>query len=329
MTGQPGESREIKTGMPASRGHYTTQMNVLITGASGFVGGEVLRELHREGHAIRALVRSPESAGARKPREMFNTELRAGDVLTPASLVTAFSGADAVIHLVGIISEIGARTYENIHTRGTENVVRAAKAAGVSRYVHMSALGTRPKAASRYHQSKWAAEEIVRASGLAWTIFRPSIIYGPGDQFVNLFARMSRFSPVLPVMGDGLGKMQPIAVSAVAQAFVRSLSTPAAIGQTFDLCGLEPVTFREILDAILRVAGRRRLKLRIPLPLARVQAAMLEMLFPLLLRQAPPLNRDQLLMLQEDNLGAPWRAQRLFDLELVPFEQGIGSYLRS
>ena len=99
---------------------------------------------------------------------------------------------EAVVHLVGIISEVGQNTFENVHPRGTENIVAAARAADVTRFIHMSALGTRPNAASRYHQSKWAAEEIVRRSGLAWTIFRPSIIYGPGDGFVNLFARMSR-----------------------------------------------------------------------------------------------------------------------------------------
>ena len=113
---------------------------------------------------------------------------------------------DAVIHLVGIISEVGRSTFEDIHISGTRNIVMTAQKAGIKRFVHMSALGARPNSVSRYHQSKWTAEEIVRGSGLDYTLFRPSIIYGPGDHFVNLFARMARFSPVLPVMGQGCSK---------------------------------------------------------------------------------------------------------------------------
>src|SRR5207237_1119041 len=108
----------------------------------------------------------------------------------------------AVIHLVGIISKVGRNTFENVHTQGTQNIVTSAREAGIKRFVHMSALGSRANAVSRYHQSKWAAEEAVRRSGLDYTIFRPSIIYGPKDHFVNLFDKMARFSPVLPVMGS-------------------------------------------------------------------------------------------------------------------------------
>jgi len=239
------------------------------------------------------------------------------------------NGVEAVVHLVGIISEVGQNTFENVHTRGTENIVAATRAAGMKRFIHMSALGTRPNAASRYHQSKWAAEEIVRRSGLAWTIFRPSIIYGPCDGFVNLFARMSRFSPVLPVMGSGQSKLQPVPVEDVATCFVRALSEPHSIGQIYDLCGTEVFTLEQILDLILEVTARRRIKLHLPLWLARCQAAFLEFVFPRLLGQAPPLNRDQLIMLQEDNVGDPKPARELFGLKPVSFREGIVRYLTS
>ena len=152
---------------------------------------------------------------------------------------------DAVIHLVGIISEAGDQTFENVHTRGTQNLVHAARRAGVKRLLHMSALGTRPNAVARYHQSKWAAEEIVRESGLEWTIFRPSIIYGPDDGFVNLFAKISRFSPLVPIVGNGQTKFEPVPVEAVAHAFVKGLTEPKAIGSAFDLCGPSTLTLNE------------------------------------------------------------------------------------
>jgi len=147
---------------------------------------------------------------------------------------------------------------------------------GLELLAQMSALGTRPHAVSRYHQSKWAGEEIVRESGLDWTIFRPSIIYGPKDHFVNLFARLARFSPVLPVIGRGQGKLQPVPVSDVAAAFVKCLAEPRSVGQVFDLCGRDILTFTEALDEILAVTGRKRWKAHLPFGLARCQAAALK-----------------------------------------------------
>lgn len=298
-------------------------MKVFLTGASGFVGRKVLRRLHAAGHSVWVLARrSPAGSTA------VDTEVHAGDVTDAASLAGGLVGMDVVIHLVGIISEIGANTFENVHTRGTENILGAAREAGVNRFVHMSALGTRPNAASRYHKSKWAAEELVRRSGLDWTIFRPSIIYGREDHFVNLFARMSRWSPVLPVIGSGSSKLQPVPVGDVAACFVGSLTEPRSIGQTYDLCGPEQLSFVEVLDAILDVTGRKRLKLRIPMGIARLQATFLEFFFPTILRRAPPLNRDQLIMLGEDNFGDSGPANSLFGLKPVRFREGIATWLR-
>jgi NADH dehydrogenase len=300
---------------------------VFVSGATGFVGREVVRRLRETGDSVRVLARKPNSAAARQLVSQYQVEVHAGDVVNAASLAGSLNGIDTVIHLVGIISEVGASTFENIHVHGTENVVRAAQEAGVKRFVHMSALGTRPNAVSRYHQAKWAAEEFVRQSGLDFTIFRPSLIFGPCDQFVNLFEKMSRFSPVLPVMGKGTAHFQPVSVQVVAEGFVRALYEPRAIGQTFDLCGTDTLTFPEILDEILTVTKRKRLKVRIPLPLARFQAAVLESVFPLLLRKAPPLNRDQLVMIEEGNVGNGKPANEILKLKQIGLRDGI-SYLR-
>jgi NADH dehydrogenase len=250
-----------------------------------------------------------------------------GSVLCPEDLRRALHGCDAVIHLVGIIGEIGDQTFERVHQEGTLRVVEAALACGVRRIVHMSALGTRPSATSRYHQTKWAAEEAVRASGLDWTIFRPSVIYGPGDGFVNLFARMSRWSPVLPVIGQGTALLQPVSVDGVAQAFARALDSKNAVHQTYDLCGPDRLTMSQVLQAILRATRRRRLMVRIPGWLAWYPTAVLEQVFPRILRRPAPLSRDQILMLEEDNVGNPSAAERDFQIRSKPFSEGIGAFL--
>jgi uncharacterized protein YbjT (DUF2867 family) len=302
-------------------------MKVLVTGATGFVGWEIVRQLRAAGHMIRILPRSPRSPRVQEAVSRWGVEAYPGDVLETASLEGAFKGMDAVIHLVGIISEVGNNTFEKVHTGGTRNTVAAAQQAGVRRFVHMSALGTRSNAVSRYHQTKWAAEELVRHSGLQFTIFRPSLIYGPQDQSINLFARMLRLSPVVPLLGSRRARFQPVSVEVVAAAFAGSLGEPKSVGQTYDLCGPEALTLWEIVDRIQAVLGKRRLKLQVPLSLARCQAACMEFVFPRLFGKAPPLNRDQLLMLQEDNMGNPQPANELFGLKPVPLREGIAAYL--
>lgn len=303
-------------------------MKVLVTGATGFVGREILLRLNEAGHTVCLLSRRTQSAAVTSLAARYGAEIREGNVCDASSLGDAAIGADAVIHLVGIISEIGGSTFENVHTLGTQNILGAAGKAGVRRFIHMSALGTRSGAIARYHKSKWAAEESVRTSGLDWTIFRPSIIYGPGDGFVNLFAQMARYSPVLPLIGGGRSKMQPVAVGGVAKAFVQSLGEPKSIGRTFDLCGGEVLTLEQIIDSILAVTGRRRWKLPLPVAMARIQAAIMEFVYPVILRKAPPLNRDQLLMLNEDNTGNAAPANELFGLAPSPFREGIAEYLK-
>jgi NADH dehydrogenase len=300
-------------------------MKVLVTGASGFVGRAVVRVLLAEGHSVRILARHPSSPGVIGLAQQ-GVEVQPGDLLNPASLQSAAASCQGVIHLVGIISEVGDNTFDNAHRVATANALQSARDCQVRRFIHMSALGTRPGARSRYHQTKWAAEELVRTSDRDWTIFRPSLIYGPGDGFVNLFARLARFSPVVPIMGSGGGKLQPVAVETVALAFVRALTEAQSIGQTYTLTGPQVFEYRQIIPAILAATKRRRWCLPVPLPLARLLATALETVCPLMGRAAP-LNREQLLMLEEDNTGEGAVANQLFRLEHPSFKTAIRQFL--
>lgn len=290
---------------------------VFVTGGTGFVGRAVVHALRAEGYTVRCLVRR---GSERDLRGLGAIERIEGDLHKGPGLADDMAGCAAVIHLVGIIREqpsIGA-TFQRVHVEGSVNVLEAARAAGVRRYLHMSALGTRPEARSRYHQTKWAAEEAVRASALDWTIFRPSVIYGRGDGFVSMLARMVKRLPVVPVIGTGQQRLQPIPVEQVAEAFARALARPQTEKQTYEAGGPDIVTMVELLDMIAGAMGRRRVgKLHIPMGLVRPVARALHRL------PGFPVTPDQLLMLEENNTCDPARFDAAFGLTPTPLRAGL------
>lgn len=302
-------------------------MKVFVTGGSGFVGREILWRLHEAGHGIRLLARRPDKEPVRQLAYRHRAELVAGTCTDLAALSGGMEGCGAVIHLVGIISEIGRTTFERAHVEATQTVLAAARASGVRRLIHMSALGARAGARSRYHQTKWTAEELVRGSGLDWTIFRPSVIYGREDGFVNLLAKICRWSPVIPVFGPGTNQLQPVAVEYVAHCFVEALSKKEALGRTMDLCGTERFSMDEIYRAILQVTRRRRPLIHLPMLVGKLQAVLMEAGWGIL-GKVSPLTRDQLLMLEEDNIGEPGAAMGLFEFAPESFIAGIAKYVR-
>lgn len=295
---------------------------VFVTGGTGFVGRAVIPALRAEGHTVRCLVRR---GSERDLRGLGAIERIEGDVVRREDLDSDMAGCEAVIHLVGIIREHPASgvTFERVHVQGTMNVVDAARVAGVRRYVHMSALGTRPGARARYHQTKWAAEEAVRSSGLAWTIIRPSIIYGPGDGFVTMLASMLRRFPLFPVIGTGRQRLQPIAVEQLAAGFARALQAPATEKQTYGAAGPDAVTMLELLDMIGAAMGRSRVR-KVHVPVGPVRA-LTQLLHPL---PAFPLTPDQLLMLEEDNTCDPGPFMAAFGLQPTPLAAGLARMFR-
>jgi NADH dehydrogenase len=290
---------------------------VFVTGGTGFVGKAVIRALQAHDFTIRCLVR-PGSEADLKGFE--GIERVPGDVLQPKGLEASLEGCGALIHLVGIIRERPRRgvTFERCHSVATTNMVKAAEAAEVPRFLQMSALGTRPNARSRYHQTKWEGEETVRSSRLHWTIFRPSIIYGVGDGFVSMLARMIRWLPAVPVIGDGRYRLQPVAVEQVAEGFARGLLRPETQGQVYEVGGPRAYAFTEILDLIGKALGKTRVrKVHHPLSVMRPLVRLLEPL-PFF-----PLTSDQLTMLQEDSVCDPDPFFRAFDLEPAEFPRGL------
>ena len=292
---------------------------VFVTGATGFVGRAVVQALRGEGYVVRCLVRRGSEPDLRGVGAIERVE---GDVLAPQLLDEGMAGCGAVIHLVGIIREHIATntTFYRVHVQGTVNVVAAAAAAGVRRYVHMSALGAREGARSRYHQTKWAAEEAVHACSLPWTIVRPSVIYGRGDGFVSLLVWVVRRLPVVPLIVGG--RLQPVPVEQVAQGVARALSRPSAVKQTYEVGGPDRVTLGELVDLIGKALGRRRI-LKFNVPRGVVWAA------TRVLHRLPffPLTPDQLLMLEEDNVCDPAPFFSTFGLAPLPLATGLRQLL--
>lgn len=292
-------------------------MKIFITGATGFVGSHLRRELLAQGHTLRVLVHGRTGALA------AGEEAVSGDVRDLSTFRDAASGCAAVINLVGIIREFPAKgvTFQALHVEATRNALAAAQQAGVRRYLQMSANGTRPQAVAGYHQTKWAAEELVRGSGLEWTIFRPSLIFGPEDAFVNMLAGYIRSFPAVPVIGDGTYQMQPISADDVARCFALALAQPETIGQTYALCGPDRLSYVELLDTIGRAVGKDHV-LKVPQPLG-----LMKLLVPFMQNFAAfPLTMDQLTMLVEGNIcDSDW--QQTFGIQPQGFAAGIEQYL--
>jgi NADH dehydrogenase len=292
---------------------------ILVTGASGFVGSNLIRRLRKDNIAVRAVVRTPAKAQALAD---LGAEVVPGDIADPASLEVIAQGCEKVIHLVGIIQEGRGFTFRSVHVEGTRNILEAVKKAGVNHFIYQSALGTRENAKSEYHRTKWEAEKLVIASGIPYTILRPSLIYGPGDLFTIRLAEMIRLSPVLPVIGTGRSKIQPVYIEDVASCIMKILLDGQHLGKTYEIGGPEQLTYEEVTKAIATVLGVRRPVVHMPLFFMRTMAKVAESVLP-----KPPVTTDQLIMLQEDNVCDMRDIREVFGIEPVVFREGLAKFL--
>ena len=317
---------------------------ITIFGGSGFIGRYLVQRLAHAGDRIRVAVRDPNSALFLKPMgDVGQIVPIQANIRDDRSVAAAVDGSDAVVNLVGILYERGRQTFDAVHRDGAGRIARAAAAAGAHRMVHMSALGADPAAPAQYARSKAAGEAAVREAFPDAGIVRPSVVFGPEDDFFNRFAAMARIAPALPVIGGwppgyardadghmrftlcrfGGPKFQPVYVGDVAAAMHRLLDDGATAGKTYELGGPQAYTFKEVMQLVLQVTGHRRLLVPLPFWLADLQGAVMQLL------PVPPLTRDQVKLLQRDNVVAP-DALTLADLgiEATPAETIIPQYLK-
>ena len=296
---------------------------VTVFGGSGFIGRHTVRRLAQAGMRVRVAVRDPEAAAFLKPMgDVGQVVPVQANLRHEASVRRAVEGADAVINLVGILYQRGNQRFDSVHAQGARRVAAAAKAAGAKRLVHLSAIGADAGGSAEYARSKAAGEAAVVEAFPGASIVRPSVVFGPEDDFFNRFAGLARLTPVLPLIGGGLTRFQPVYVGDVAEAIFAILQRPDTAGRIYELGGPRSYSFKELLQYVLREIGRKRLLLPLPFALAKLQAAILQLL------PVPPLTPDQVELLRRDNVasaGLPGLAE--LGLTATPLEAIVPNYL--
>ncbi len=304
-------------------GESMAYRRTVVLGGSGFIGRYVVRRLAARGDVVAVGCRNAEEAKFLKPMgnvgqiATLNVSIGDEDVL-PAFL----AGNDALVNCVGILRESGRQTLDLIHHTGPARLARLARDAGIERFVHISAIGADPRSTSAYARSKAAGEQAVRDAFPTVTILRPSVVFGPEDQFFNRFAAIAMVSPVMPLIGGGETRMQPVYVDDVAAAVMSCLEEPAAMGRTYELGGPKVYTLRELLELMLVEIRRKRLFVNLPFGLATLQARLMSLL------PDPPLTPDQVELLKHDNVVSS-SAMTLKSLAIAatPVEAILPTYL--
>jgi uncharacterized protein YbjT (DUF2867 family) len=299
---------------------------VTVFGGSGFIGRYVVRRLAREGWQVRVAVRRPDQALFCKTAGHVGQVVPvAVNIRDAASVRAAVSGASAVVNLVGILFQARKQRFDAVHAQGAANVASAAAAAGVRVLAHVSAIGADPQSPAAYARSKAAGEANVRNAFPAATILRPSIVFGPEDEFFNRFAKMAMLAPALPLIGGGTTRFQPVYVLDVAEAIARALEHPAShAGKTYELGGPRIYSFRELMRLLLAEIGRKRWLCSLPFALASLQGSILQAI-PFI---RPALTADQVKQLRHDNVVGPQAAGfKEFGITPTALEPILPTYL--
>jgi uncharacterized protein YbjT (DUF2867 family) len=276
---------------------------VVVFGGSGFIGTHVVKQLAKRGKRIRVPMRRPHLGHElRVLGDVGQVQLVQANVRFPESVERALEGANAVVNLVGLLFEKGSQKFDEVQAEGAATIAEAAKKAGVARFVQVSAIGADANGKAKYARTKAAAEEGVRARVPTATVVRPSIVFGPEDQFFNRFADMAKFAPALPLIGGGKTKFQPVYVQDVAEAIANALDMPQAQGKTYELGGPGVYSFKELLQFTLATASRKRGFAHLPFFVAGPMGSMADAVFKLNPFAGPPLTGDQVAMLKADNI---------------------------
>lgn len=283
-----------------------------VFGGSGFVGRYIVKRLAQRGYIVRVGVRDPDRANFLKPMGNLGQIVpMAASVRDDAAVAALVAGAEVVVNCVGILYETGSQTFQALHAEAPGRIARAAATAGARHVVHVSAIGADAASPSVYARTKAEGEAALRAAYPGAVVLRPSIVFGPEDDFFNQFAALAQVLPALPLFGGGTTRFQPVYVGDVADAAMAALDRAEAAGNTYELGGPRIYTFREILEFILRTTGRKRFLISIPYSVGALQARLFELL------PKPLLTRDQLILLQRDNVVSPG-ALTLADLGITP-----------
>ncbi len=296
---------------------------VSVFGGAGFLGRRLVRRLAAEGATVRVAVRHPDWAqNALRAAALDRVAVLRADVRDQASVASAVAGADAVVNAVSAYVEKGGVTFEAVHEQGAETVAREALAAGVARLALVSGIGADPGSGSPYIRARGRGELLVRQAFPGATIVRPGAMFGPGDALFGTLADLARLLPVLPLIGGGRTRLQPVYVDDVAEAIAHILAAPGTAGQTYELAGPGVYTLRELVTLALRFIGKRRPLLPVPFAVAKVQARLFELL------PSPPLTTGQVDLLKVDNVasGALPGFQEL-DIQPKAVEEIVPTYI--
>jgi uncharacterized protein YbjT (DUF2867 family) len=283
-----------------------------VLGGSGFIGRYVVQRLAARGDVIAVGCRHAEEAKPLIPLGNVGQIAALNLSIDDELLLPAFlAGNAALVNCVGILRESGSQSFERVHHLGPARLAQLAREAGVERFVHLSAIGADPRSSSAYARTKAAGEAALRDAYPTVTILRPSVVFGPEDQFFNRFGAMATLSPALPLIGGGETRFQPVYVGDVADAVLKCLDDPATAGRTYELGGPRIYTFRELVELLLAEIRRKRLLIGLPFGLAAFQARLMSVL------PNPPLTLDQVELLKSDNVVSSG-AMGLAQLGIVP-----------
>jgi NADH dehydrogenase len=292
---------------------------IVIAGATGFVGGHLTHHLLSRGARIKGFARSEQSAQVLSDKGI---EVIRGDITVKETLYKTLDADDFVIHLVGIIEEKGSATFRSIHVDGTAAFIKEAQRAGVRHFFYQSALGADLNSWSGYLRTKAEAEEIVRNSGLQYTIFRPSLIIGPWDGFTKKLIDMLKMYPVIPMPGEGAARFQPIFIKDWLSCVDKVIAEPDHYNSIFEIGGPEHISYKEIVTILAKAAGYQKPVFQIPMGIMKLATSLFSML-PV----APPITSDQLKLLETDNIGNLNAVKEFFGFQPVPYEEAIKSFI--